>query len=43
MLSDFVAACDMRSDGRRGFYTAAAKKKGTEMFQKGERVFKEKE
>ena len=40
---DFVAACDMRSDGPGGgFCSAAAKKMETKMCQKAENVFKEK-
>ena len=40
---DFVAACDMRSGGTgRGFCTAS-KKKETKMFQKAQKVFKEKD
>ena len=41
---DFVAACDMHSDGPGGgFCSAAAKKKETKMFQEAEKVYKEKE
>ena len=40
---DFVAACNMRADEQgRGFWQAA-KKKEAKMFQKAEKVFKEKE
>ena len=43
-LVDFVASCDMRSNGPwRGICSAAAKKKKTKMFQKAEKVFKEKD
>ena len=39
---DFVAACDLRSDGPGGGFCSAAKKKETKMFQTAEMVFKEK-
>ena len=40
----FVAACDVRSDGQgRSFCTPVTEKKKTKVFQKAEKVLKEKE